>query len=76
MQKWIESRSERLAAFFGRPLDTMWMTNNAVMPEVSAEMDRHLGCLNFEWHIPEASGACSKQVMRVIREKLLRSRPL
>jgi hypothetical protein len=51
MQKWIESRSEQLAAFFGRPLDTMWMTNKTLMPEISTEMEQHLGRLNFEWHI-------------------------
>ncbi len=51
MQKWIETRSERLAAFFGRPLDTMWITDKAVMPEISTEMEEHLGRLNFEWHI-------------------------
>jgi hypothetical protein len=51
MQKWIETRSERLAAFFGRPLDTCGLADEAVMPEISTEMEQHLGRLNFEWHI-------------------------
>jgi hypothetical protein len=33
MQKWIETRSERLATFFGRPLDTTWIARDASMPD-------------------------------------------
>ncbi len=57
MQNWIETRSERLAAFFGRSRDTRWITDDAAMPEISSEMEQHLGRLNFEWHIIPANEA-------------------
>ena len=73
MRKWIETRSERLAAFLGRPLDTLWITDDAVMPEISTETEQHLSRLNFEWHIIPTNEAMP--LNEAYYDRLYRMRP-
>lgn len=55
MQQWMENRIGRMAKFFGLPVESKWMSDGTIVPEVSPKIAAHLDAFNIEWHVVPSS---------------------